>query len=76
LGLPKKGRSREKKFLDTQFWGKSGRSYKNFGVENHKSCFDIPNTLIVVLIFFNKTWDFVVIMIHVFNNIKKHKLLQ
>jgi hypothetical protein len=27
-------------------------------------------------IFFNKTWDFVVILIHVYNNIKKHILLQ
>jgi hypothetical protein len=76
LGLPKEGRSREKdKFLNTQFWEKNGRSCRNFGVENHISCFDIPNILIVVLIFFNKPWDFVVIFIHVFSNIKKHKLL-
>ncbi len=76
MGLPKKGRSREnEKFLNTQFWEKSGRSCRNFGVENHISCFDIPNILIVVLIFFNKPWDFVVNLIHVFNNTKKHKLL-
>jgi hypothetical protein len=55
LGLPKVERSREKEnFLNTQFWGKNGRSYKNFEVENHKSCFDIQNILIVVLIFSTK----------------------
>jgi hypothetical protein len=29
---------------------------------------DIPHILIVVLIFFNKTWDFAMIFIHVFSN--------
>jgi hypothetical protein len=42
-------------------------------VKHHRLCFDIPHILSVVLrIFFNKTWDYVVIWIHVFNNTKKH----
>jgi hypothetical protein len=36
-----------------------------------------PQTLIVVLgLFFNKTWDFTIILIHVYSNIEKHQLLQ
>jgi hypothetical protein len=79
LELPKEGRLGEEEFffgfLDTQFW-ESGKSYKDFVVENHRFYFDILDILIVVLNFFNKTWDFVVILIHVFNNTEKHKLLQ
>jgi hypothetical protein len=37
--------------------------------------FDIPHILIVVLIFFNKTWDSIAILIHVFSNTEKHRLL-
>jgi hypothetical protein len=45
-------------------------------VENHKLCFDITKNLNVVLgFFFNKTLDYIVIWIHVFSNIEKHKLL-
>jgi hypothetical protein len=45
-------------------------------IENHRLCFDITQILNVVRgIFFNKTWDYVVIRIHDFNNTKKHKLL-
>jgi hypothetical protein len=62
-------------FLQTQFW-ENGKSYKDFIVENHKFYFDIPQIIIIVFIFINKTWDFVIILIHVFNNINKHKLLQ
>ncbi len=47
------------------------------GVENHKLCFDITQILSVVLgFFFNKTWDYAVMWIHVFNNTEKHKLPQ
>jgi hypothetical protein len=45
-------------------------------VENLNLCFDIAQILSVVLGFFkNKTWDYVVIRIHVFNNTNKHRLL-
>ncbi len=45
-------------------------------VENHRLCFDIAQTLSVVLgFFFNKTWDYIVIWIDVFSNIEKHRLL-
>jgi hypothetical protein len=44
-------------------------------VENHRLYFDIAQILNVVLDFFsNKTWDYVVIWIHVFSNTKKHRL--
>jgi len=45
-------------------------------VENHIFCFDITHILSVVLgFFFNKTWDYSIIWIHLFSHIKKHKLL-
>jgi hypothetical protein len=62
--------------IHRQSFGKNGRNYRGFVVENHTFYFDIPQILIVVLIFFNKTWDSVVILIHVFNNTEKHRLLQ
>jgi hypothetical protein len=45
------------------------------GVDNHKFYFDVTQNLSVVLDFFNKTWDYAIIYIHVFNNAYKHKLL-
>jgi hypothetical protein len=45
-------------------------------VENHIIYFDITQILSVVLgFFFNKTWDYAIIWIHVFSNTEKHKLL-
>jgi hypothetical protein len=45
-------------------------------IENHRLCFDSTNIKCCFGIFFNKTWDYVVIWIDVLNNTKKHKLLQ
>jgi hypothetical protein len=41
LGLPKEGKSREEEKFQTHSFGKCGRSYKNFVVENHIFSFDI-----------------------------------
>jgi hypothetical protein len=46
-------------------------------VENHKLYFGITQILTIVLgLFFNKTWDYAIIWIDVFNNTEKHKLLK
>ncbi len=44
-------------------------------VENHKLHFDITQILSVVLDFFNKTWNYAIILRDVFSNIEKHVLL-
>ncbi len=49
---------------------KSKRSWKH-----HKLCFDITHLKCCFGSFFNKTWDHIVIWIHVFSNTNKHKLL-
>ncbi len=59
------------------FYREEQKELEVLAVENHVFCFDIAQILSVALgFFFNKTWDYAVIWIHVFNNIEKHKLLQ
>jgi len=36
---------------------------------------DIPHILNIFLDFFNKTWDYAIILSHVFSNVEKHRLL-
>jgi hypothetical protein len=77
LGIVQKVRSLENKerTWDTKFWTRIGRAIGTcrkpqimfWYNTNFKCCFGF---------FFNKTWDYDVIWIHVFSNIKKHKLLQ
>jgi hypothetical protein len=42
---------------------------------NPLTFFHIAQIVSVVLDFYNETWDYVVIWIHVFNNTNKHRLL-
>jgi hypothetical protein len=63
--------------LDKQFWGKMWE-------ELYELCSKKPQILFWYTtysnccfgFFFNKTWDFAISLIHVFNNIEKHRLLE
>jgi hypothetical protein len=59
LGTTQRGRfwKKKKTFLDT-ILGKSVRSCKNYVIKNHKFYFDIPQILIVDLIFFQQNMGF------------------
>jgi hypothetical protein len=75
LGTVKKGRVLENRREEWEEW-EEWKELHVLVVENHTFCCDIPQILIVVLgIFFNKPWNYIVILIHVFSSTEKHRLL-
>jgi hypothetical protein len=76
LGVLKEGRSGEEERILKPIVLRRKRSYRYFVVETTYFVLVYHKFLFVFLFHFNKTWNSIVSLIHVFNNTMKHKILQ
>ncbi len=75
--VKKKESSREEDEKESFFFREEYEELEVLAIENHTLCFEMARILNVVLGFFcNKTWDYIIIWIDVFSDIKKYRLLQ
>ncbi len=76
LRTTQRGSRKENTFLDTQFKGRVKGTIGTCSRKPHILFWYTTYFNCCLGFFFNKTWNFAIILIHVFNNIKKHKLLK